>query len=116
MANGFDRRLRAEFFAKAANADVDDVRSRIEVVAPDLREQTLAADHLTLMHEQVMQDAELAIGQLGGHLAETRLAPREVEHQRPRADDVAVFALFRAARSCTWIRAISSSKENGLLR
>ncbi len=42
-----------------------------------------------------MQDAELAVGQLCGHLAETRLAPRDVQHQRPRADEVTVVALFR---------------------
>ena len=71
--------------------------SGIEVVAPDLREQPLAADHLTLMLEQVVQDAELAIRQLGRHRTEASLAAREVEHERPRAHDVAVFALFRAA-------------------
>src|SRR5919201_4179619 len=34
MPHGLDRRLRAELTAQPSHTDVDDVRSRIEVVAP----------------------------------------------------------------------------------
>src|SRR5439155_25125201 len=51
MAKGFDRRVVAELLAQPPNTDVDDVRVRIEVVAPDLGEQALAADHLAPMLE-----------------------------------------------------------------
>src|SRR6266550_1508039 len=98
MANGFDRRVRTELLAQPPNTDVDDVRVRVEVVAPDLGKQTLAADHLALVLEQVMKDAKFAIGQLGGDRTKARLAPREVQHECPCADDVAVFALFRPAQ------------------
>src|SRR2546428_4581334 len=91
MANGFDRRVCTELFAEPANADVDDVRPRIEVVTPDLRDQTFSADHLTLMLEQVMENAEFAIRQLRGDRTKARLAPRKVEHEHPRANDVVVF-------------------------
>src|SRR5437763_480970 len=46
MADGFDRRPGAELLAQAPDADVDDVGVGVEVVAPDLGEQPLAADHL----------------------------------------------------------------------
>src|SRR6266550_579934 len=98
MANGFDRRVVAELLAQPPNTDVDDVRVRIEVIAPDLGEQALAADYLAPMLEQVMEDAKLTIRQLCGHRAEARLAPCEVQHERPSADDMVVFALFRAAQ------------------
>src|SRR5258705_13710419 len=81
MANGLDRRVRAELLAQPPNTDVDDIRLRIEVVAPDLGEQALAADHLALVLEQVVEDAELAIGQLCFHSAEARLSPCEVQHE-----------------------------------
>ena len=38
--------LGAELLPQPPDADVDDVRARVEVVAPDLREQLLAADDL----------------------------------------------------------------------
>ena len=36
MTNGLDRRIRAELLAQSADADVDDVGARVEVVAPHL--------------------------------------------------------------------------------
>src|SRR2546421_1801963 len=82
MANGFDRRVVAELLAQPPNTDVDYVRLWIEVVAPDLGEQALAADHFALMLKKVMKDAELAIRQLCGHTTKARLTPRQVQHER----------------------------------
>src|SRR5882724_2092276 len=97
MANGFDGCVCTQLLAEPANADVDDVRARIEVIAPDLRKQAFAADHLALMLEQVMEDAKLAIRQMCGYRTEASLAPREVEHERSRTHDVAVSILPRPA-------------------
>src|SRR2546429_9272958 len=64
MADRLDRRVGPELLAEPADADVDDVRPRVEVIAPDLRQEPLAADHLARMLHEVVQDAELAAGQL----------------------------------------------------
>src|SRR3979411_837632 len=96
MANGFDRRVGAELLTQPPDTDVDDVRMGIEVVAPDLGEQALATDHLALVLEKVMQDAKFTIRQLCRHRTKAGLAPREVQHERPRTDDVAIFPLFRS--------------------
>ena len=46
VAHSLDRSVRPELVAQATDADVDDVGARVEVIAPDLREQALAADDL----------------------------------------------------------------------
>src|ERR671936_2391251 len=56
VADGLDRRLRAELLAEAADADLDDVRAGIEVVAPHLGEQALAADDLARVLQEVVQE------------------------------------------------------------
>src|SRR5436309_216739 len=61
MADGLDRRFRPELLPQAADADLDDVRARVEVVAPDLGEQALAADDLARVEREVMEEAELAV-------------------------------------------------------
>ena len=91
MANCLDRRLVAELLAQAANADVDHVRTGIEVIAPDLGEQPLAADHLARM---------LAAGGAGRGTRDPRgrrrrspsRASRRARSriERPRADDARV--------------------------
>ena len=53
-----------ELLPQAADADLDDVRAWIEAVAPDIREQLLAADDLALVAQQVAEQLELAIGQV----------------------------------------------------
>src|SRR5205085_7936531 len=45
VPDGLDR-LSAELLPQPADADVDDVRARVEVVAPDLGEQALPAQGL----------------------------------------------------------------------
>src|SRR5438874_5791240 len=90
MADRLDRRVGAQLLAEPADADVDDVRPWIEVVAPDLGQEPLAADHLARMLHQLMQDTELAVGQLRDDRADVSLVPRQIERHRPRPDDVAV--------------------------
>src|SRR4026207_44160 len=55
MTNGLDRRRGPERPPQTADADVDHIGARVEVVAPDLREQALAAHHLTGALEQVVE-------------------------------------------------------------
>src|SRR5438093_12202105 len=93
MANCLDWCVGAEFLAQSADADVDDVRPRVEVIPPDLRQQAFTADDLARMLSEVMEDAKLAIGQLRRQGADARLTPREIEHERPGAEDVAVVSL-----------------------
>src|SRR2546423_7724964 len=61
MANGFDRRVWTKLLAQPADADIDDVRVRIEVIAPDLGEQPLPAEHLPGAFEQPAEELELAV-------------------------------------------------------
>lgn len=95
MTDGLDRSVSAEFLAEAADADLDDIRPRIEVEAPDLGEEPLAADHFTLVLDQMMENAKLAVRELRRQVAELRLAPCEVEGELARAHDMAVVAVYR---------------------
>src|SRR5438034_7524539 len=79
MPNRLDRSLRAEFAAQPPHAHFDDVRVRVEVVSPHVREQALAADDLALVLDEVMQEPELAVGQVCDDVAELRLPPGNVE-------------------------------------
>src|SRR2546430_2208303 len=69
MADGLDG-LSAELLAQTADADVDDVRARIEVVAPHVREQPLAADDLARVHDEQVQEAVVPVGEIADELAE----------------------------------------------
>src|SRR5436190_12314243 len=95
MSDCLDRRTGAELVAETADADVHDVRVRIEVIAPDLGEQPLAADDLARTFEQPVQDLELAVGEIDNAVAELRLAAGEIERQRADAQDVVVRSVFR---------------------
>src|SRR5207244_10401546 len=64
MADGLDRRFRPELLAQAADADLDDVGARIEVVAPDLGEEALAAHDLARVEREVVEEPELAVGEV----------------------------------------------------
>src|SRR4030095_3196648 len=90
MANSLDRRLLAELLAQAANADLDDVRAGIEVVAPDLREKALTADDRPCVLDKMVQHAELAVREVGDELADPRLAPGEVEREGAGVKEVVV--------------------------
>jgi hypothetical protein len=90
MANGLDRRIGAEFLAEPPDAHVNDVRARIEVVAPHLREQALPAhDHARVLDE-VVQEAKLAIGEVCDELSDARLSSCEIEAERAYPYDVLV--------------------------
>src|SRR5512144_3194332 len=81
MSHRLDRRVRAELLPQSPDADVDDVRAGVEVVAPDLREQPLAADDLALVAREMVQQPELAVGELRRDVAEAHLPPRDVQRQ-----------------------------------
>src|SRR6478672_10677123 len=98
MANRFDRRARPELLAQPADADVDDVRARIEVVTPDLGKQPLTADDLARALEQAMEKLELAVGEIDDAFAEPGLAPREIECDFAGLEDMAVRPVVQAAQ------------------
>src|SRR4249920_882446 len=97
VSHRLDRRLRAELLPEPPDAHVDDVRARVEVVAPDIREQPLATHHFALVQNEVVQEAELAVRELGDHVAEASLAACEVERQCPCAHDRPAVARARAS-------------------
>src|SRR2546421_5578308 len=90
MADGLDRRFRAELLAQAADADLDDVRARVEVVAPDLGEKTLAAHDLARVEGEVVEEPELTVGEIGRPVLERRAPPRKVEGQPADTNHVGV--------------------------
>src|SRR5690349_12828622 len=81
MAHGLDRPRGAELLPEPADADVDDVRAGIEAVTPHLREQSLAADDLAGVRDEVVEQPELAVREIGRRAAGGRTAPRHVELQ-----------------------------------
>src|SRR5579862_1874179 len=86
MANSLDWRHWPELLAKPPDADLDDVRSRVEAIAPDLREQSLPARHFSLALRQVLEQPELAIGKVADDIVQPRLPSRDVEHE-PAEDE-----------------------------
>ena len=112
MADGLDRGVGAELLAQAPDADVDDVRAGVEVVAPDLGEQALAAEHLAGVVDEVVQQPELAVREVGDELADPRLPPREVELEAAGVEQVSSCPAA-CSRSCARTRASSSSSANG---
>src|SRR5438477_11710073 len=91
-----DRRVRAKLAPHTADADLDHVRARVEVIAPHLGEQALAADDFAGALAQVEQQAELAVCEVDGSVAgDPRLVARQVEQQRSSAQHPVV-AVARA--------------------
>src|SRR2546423_2099859 len=87
-----DLNARPELLPQPADADIDDVRARVEVVAPDVGEQALAADRVARVLHQLLQQSELAVGE-GGDLPIHGHGPtREAERETARADEVPVGA------------------------
>src|SRR4051794_25631706 len=58
-----------ELSSQVGHEDLDRVRDRERVVAPDLVEQALARDHEALVAHQVLEQLELALGQVDLALA-----------------------------------------------
>src|ERR671936_1148528 len=98
MSHSLDGRCVAELPAQPPDAHVDDVRSRIEVIAPDLGKQTLAADDFARVLDQVVEETELAIGELCGVCADACLSARQVEDERPNAQRVVVLVVRRVSQ------------------
>src|SRR5207248_660999 len=73
-----------------------DVRARVEVISPHVREQPLPAHDLTLVEDEVMEEPELAVRELRHQLAEPRLAPCEIERQLSRTNDALAAAVAPA--------------------
>src|SRR5207302_1841374 len=65
MSHGLDRCLGPELLPQSAHADLDDVRARVEVVAPHLGEQLLQRERL----RHVVGGAELEPAELRLHVA-----------------------------------------------
>ncbi len=55
------------------------------MVAPDLGEQTLAAQHFAGMENELVQEPELTVGEVGDERPDPGLPAREVEDERTRA-------------------------------
>src|SRR5713101_658761 len=79
MPHGLDWGLGAELLAQPPDAHVDDVRSGIEAVAPDLGEEPFPAHDLAGVRDEVVEQPELAVGEIGDAVFDPSLAPREVE-------------------------------------
>src|SRR4051794_21700251 len=65
MTHGLDRGVRPQLLSEAADADVDDVGARVELIAPDLREQPLAAEDLARVARELEDQPELALREVG---------------------------------------------------
>ena len=85
----------------------------MEAVPPDVGEQALAADHLAHVQEQVVQEPELAVGEVADQAGAAGLPAGEVERQAPAAEASPSSSGASALRSCTRTRASSSSSEKG---
>src|SRR5664279_2037745 len=65
MPHGLDRGSGTELLAQPADAHVDHVRARVEAVSPHFREQALAAHDLAGVRDEVVEEAELAVREVG---------------------------------------------------
>src|SRR5215213_2967909 len=70
-----------ELSAEVRDEDLDRVRDGEGVVAPDLVEQPLPGDHEPLVAHQVLEQLELALGEVDRALAARDLVGVGVEHQ-----------------------------------
>src|SRR4051812_1717376 len=75
LATGF------ELPSQVGDEDLDRVRDRERVIAPDLVEQLLARDHEALVAHQVLEQLELALREVDRALAAGDLVGVRVEHQ-----------------------------------
>src|SRR6266545_3703440 len=91
MTDSLDGGLLAQLLTQPPDADLDDVRPRVEVVAPDIGEEALAADGLTCVLDQVVEQVKLPVGEIGHEIPQPRLTPGEVEGQGARVDDALLF-------------------------
>src|SRR3954469_7253877 len=90
MPHRFDRSLGAQLPAQPPDAHVHDVRARIEVISPYVREQALTADDLALVDDEVVQQPELPVRELRDDIVEPGLPSGEVEGEAAHLHHVAV--------------------------
>ena len=99
----------AELPAQVADVDVDDVRPRVVVVAPDARQQLLAAQDLVRVLRKVRRSSNSRA--LSSTVSPLTLAQRVRRSSADPADPQLVCSAGRSSpRSRTRIRATSSSK------
>src|SRR5258707_3251402 len=96
MPHGLDRGFGAKLLAEPPDANVDHVRSGIEAVAPDLREEPFAAHDLARMCDEVVEQAELSFRKIRDAVIEATLAPRQVELEARGADRRVVLASYKS--------------------
>src|SRR6185437_2573360 len=77
---------RLQLPAHVVHVDVDDVRRRLESLAPHLFAQLVARQHLARVLHQVLEQRKLRAGQLDRAAVDPRLARTRVQLQRPRLD------------------------------
>src|SRR3989440_8010457 len=87
IPNRLDERLRAELPAQPPDRDVQDIRARIEVVAPHVREELLAADHVAAPLDELVQQPELAVGEPDPRAVDAGLALRAVQAERSSSQE-----------------------------
>src|SRR5438105_12983813 len=81
FATDGDDRVCAQLGSQPAHVDVDDVRPRIEVVAPDAGQQSVLRDRLAGVLHELPKQQELALGQPHRTPARLRRAAHQVELQ-----------------------------------
>jgi hypothetical protein len=104
----------AELASEISDVDVDHVRSGVEVVPPDVREQLLSGQHLAGMTHERLEQRELPCRQLDRSVLGGRASRVEVELDPPTWSTV-VSADRSSVRIRRRIRASSSSNRNGLV-
>src|SRR5690348_5825153 len=82
----FDRLSGAELLPQPSHADVDDVRARIEAVAPHLGEQTLTAHDFAGVADEMVKQPKFAVREVDEAILDLRLPARQVELNRACAD------------------------------
>src|SRR5512132_258295 len=75
-------RVWTELRAEAANVDIDHVRSGVEVVTPDRREQPFLRHRASCMPHQLLEEQELSVGERDRPATVIDLAPDQVERRR----------------------------------
>src|SRR5215469_6516368 len=88
--------LEAELRPEPPDADVDDVRTGVEIVAPDGRQQLVLAHRLARVLHELAEQQELQPGQ--GHRARSAvgLEPADVEDEIARPEHLACLVRFAA--------------------
>ena len=77
----------AELAAEVPHVHVDDVRPRIEVVAPDVAQELLARQHLTGVAEEGVRERELPGAQADDLLTDDGLPRPEIERRVSDLED-----------------------------